>query len=247
MYVFVLLAKCGNFIFRRISLAVNLKCYAYKLTGNLQMNGIVLVFCILECFVGARAFTVASKSLSRMHSPDISLGTGLKLLDLKSAAIEAPTEVWGWDDTFSTTFITNYLQRRPLVIRNAFPNIVETVPLQFDDYVNLASDEDVCARIYKLKGKKVIKEYGPFERSTFDTLKPSSKWSLLIQEVDRHIPQVADIWHEHFSFMPNWRRDDIMISYSIPGGSIGAHVDNYDVFLVQGRYSLVTYGTSSGS
>ena len=29
-----------------------------------------------------------------------------------------------------------------------------------------------------------------------------------------------------------------MISYSVEGGGIGAHVDNYDVFLLQGRLSL---------
>ena len=57
----------------------------------------------------------------------------------------------------------------------------------------------------------------------------------MYQEVDRHIPRTADMWEEYFSFIPSWRRDDIMISYSMPGGGIGAHVDNYDVFLIQGR------------
>jgi len=46
---------------------------------------------------------------------------------------------------------------------------------------------------------------------------------MLIQEVDRHIPQVADLWQTYFPFIPRWRRDDIMISYSTEGGGIGAH------------------------
>jgi 50S ribosomal protein L16 3-hydroxylase len=36
-----------------------------------------------------------------------------------------------------------------------------------------------------------------------------------------------------FSFLPSWRLDDIMISYAEPGGGVGAHVDQYDVFLLQ--------------
>lgn len=52
--------------------------------------------------------------------------------------------------------------------------------------------------------------------------------------MDRHLPWVADLWSKYFNFVPLWRRDDIMFSYSSAGGGIGAHVDNYDVFLVQG-------------
>ena len=34
-------------------------------------------------------------------------------------------------------------------------------------------------------------------------------------------------------FIPAWRIDDLMISYAPPGASVGAHIDNYDVFLFQ--------------
>ena len=34
--------------------------------------------------------------------------------------------------------------------------------------------------------------------------------------------------------MPNWRIDDLMISYSTPNGGVGPHIDNYDVFIIQG-------------
>jgi 50S ribosomal protein L16 3-hydroxylase len=39
---------------------------------------------------------------------------------------------------------------------------------------------------------------------------------------------------DHFRFLPSWRVDDVMISYAEPGGGVGAHVDQYDVFLLQG-------------
>ncbi|KAJ1487976.1 JmjC domain-containing protein, partial [Baffinella frigidus] len=38
-----------------------------------------------------------------------------------------------------------------------------------------------------------------------------------------------------FKFIPNWRVDDVMISYAAQGGGVGPHVDNYDVFLLQGK------------
>jgi 50S ribosomal protein L16 3-hydroxylase len=36
-----------------------------------------------------------------------------------------------------------------------------------------------------------------------------------------------------FGFIPNWRLDDLMISYASSGGSVGPHTDQYDVFLLQ--------------
>ena len=65
---------------------------------------------------------------------------------------------------------------------------------------------------------------------------PLTDWTILVQEVDRHIPRMADIWQKYFDFIPSWRRDDIMVSYAASGGGIGAHVDSYDVFLIQGRF-----------
>jgi 50S ribosomal protein L16 3-hydroxylase len=40
-------------------------------------------------------------------------------------------------------------------------------------------------------------------------------------------------WLAPFRFLPDWRRDDLMISYAAPGGTVGPHVDSYDVFLIQ--------------
>jgi 50S ribosomal protein L16 3-hydroxylase len=37
-----------------------------------------------------------------------------------------------------------------------------------------------------------------------------------------------------FSFIPQARLDDLMVSYATTGGGVGPHVDSYDVFLLQG-------------
>lgn len=73
---------------------------------------------------------------------------------------------------------------------------------------------------------------GPFAESDFAKL-PKTHWTLLIQDVDKWDMDVAALL-DAFAFVPSWRVDDVMVSYATDGGGVGAHVDQYDVFLVQG-------------
>ncbi len=75
-------------------------------------------------------------------------------------------------------------------------------------------------------------ENGPLPASRFRKLK-RNPWTLLVQAVDHHVPAVAALL-EPFRFVPNWRVDDVMVSYAVDGGGVGPHFDHYDVFLVQG-------------
>lgn len=83
---------------------------------------------------------------------------------------------------------------------------------------------------------------GPFDESAFAQL-PGSNWTLLVQDVDKWDADTAALL-DHFRFIPSWRVDDVMISYATDGGGVGAHVDQYDVFLLQGlgqrRWSINT-------
>ena len=74
-------------------------------------------------------------------------------------------------------------------------------------------------------------ENGPFSESRFSSL-PESHWTLLIQGINKIYPELDDLLHE-FNFIPSWRVDDLMASYAAPGGSVGPHIDQYDVFLLQ--------------
>jgi 50S ribosomal protein L16 3-hydroxylase len=74
---------------------------------------------------------------------------------------------------------------------------------------------------------------GPFSEQALQEL-PDSHWSLLVQAVDQCLPEVHALL-DHFSFLPRWRLDDIMVSLSADQGSVGPHFDNYDVFLLQTR------------
>ena len=74
-------------------------------------------------------------------------------------------------------------------------------------------------------------QYGPFTARQLRDL-PDNNWTLLVQDVEKHYPPVSSLL-DNFSFLPSWRLDDLMISVAAPGGSVGPHYDQYDVFLLQ--------------
>ena len=139
----------------------------------------------------------------------------------------------------ATTFLTDYWQKKPLVIRNAIPGFIN--PITPDELAGLATDEDVESRIVTELPTWQLKK-GPLEDTYFSTL-PKTHWTLLVQSVDLLIPEVASLL-DHFDFIPQWRVDDVMISYAVEHGNVGPHYDNYDVFLYQARgrrkWSLTT-------
>lgn len=129
-------------------------------------------------------------------------------------------------------FLEEYWQKKPLVIRGALPDF--TSPLAPEELAGLACETDVTSRLILEKGGDYpwqLKE-GPFDEEDFLTL-PETHWTVLVQEVDRLIPEVGALL-EYFRFIPRWRIDDIMVSYAPTHGNVGPHIDNYDVFLLQG-------------
>jgi 50S ribosomal protein L16 3-hydroxylase len=102
-----------------------------------------------------------------------------------------------------------------------------------DELAGLACEEDIEARLIEEHGADGPWQLslGPFTDDDFASL-PEKDWTLLVQDVDKHIPKASELL-KYFNFIPSWRRDDLMISYAPEGGSVGAHVDSYDVFLLQ--------------
>ena len=129
-------------------------------------------------------------------------------------------------------FLRDYWQKKPLLVRQAFPDFES--PIDADELAGLALEEEVEARLVIEHGERPWElRRGPFAEDTFSSL-PERDWTLLVQAVDQFVPEVAELL-ESFRFLPSWRIDDIMISYAAPGGSVGPHFDNYDVFLLQGQ------------
>lgn len=134
------------------------------------------------------------------------------------------------------TFLTDFWQKKPLIIRNALPGFKNI--LSPDELAGLSMEEDIESRIIIATPETPpywhLKK-GPFLEDDYQQL-PPTHWTLLIQGVDRCIPELA-ILFDHFNFIPQWRVDDLMISYASEHGSVGPHYDNYDVFLYQAKGS----------
>lgn len=129
-------------------------------------------------------------------------------------------------------FLRDYWQKKPLLIRQAIPDFES--PIDADELAGLALEEEVESRLVIEHGERPWElRRGPFAEDTFSTL-PEREWTLLVQAVDQFVPEVAELL-EHFRFLPSWRIDDVMISFAAPGGSVGPHFDNYDVFLLQAQ------------
>ncbi len=130
----------------------------------------------------------------------------------------------------TATFLRDYWQKKPLLIRNPWARWHN--PLEPDDLAGLACEDAVESRLI-LKARATWKaENGPFPESRFGEL-AKKPWTLLVQAVDQYVPSVAALI-DPFRFIPNWRIDDVMVSYASDGGGVGPHFDQYDVFLIQG-------------
>jgi 50S ribosomal protein L16 3-hydroxylase len=129
-------------------------------------------------------------------------------------------------------FLRDYWQKRPLVMRSALPK--SGFALTPDELAGLACEAEFESRIVIARDERSWKLHqGPFDDHDFAAL-PRSHWTLLVQDVDKYLPAVADLI-DAFDFVPGWRVDDIMISYAVDQGGVGPHSDAYDVFLMQAR------------
>jgi 50S ribosomal protein L16 3-hydroxylase len=127
-------------------------------------------------------------------------------------------------------FLRHYWQQQHAVLRGVFPNFEP--PIDANELAGLALEDEVESRLIReTKPNQWTLASGPFSDETFAEL-PEENWTLLVQAVDQWN---LGIWEllQQFSFIPNWRRDDVMISFAVPGGSVGPHYDHYDVFLIQ--------------
>ncbi len=130
----------------------------------------------------------------------------------------------------TTQFIERHWQKEPLLVRRAI-----TLPsplINGNELAGLACEDDVESRLVQcdVDQHEWQCEDGPFAEDRFAKL-PASHWTLLVQGVDRHEPLINALFDE-FDFLPRWRSDDIMLSYAVDGGGVGAHFDDYDVFLL---------------
>jgi 50S ribosomal protein L16 3-hydroxylase len=128
-------------------------------------------------------------------------------------------------------FLARHWQRRPLLVRGAWPGLRD--PVSAGDLFRLSGRDDCESRLVARAGGRWRLEHGPFRTAHLRAM-PARGWTLLVQGVNHLVP-AADRLLRAFRFLPYARLDDVMASYAADGGGVGPHFDAYDVFLLQGR------------
>ncbi len=133
-------------------------------------------------------------------------------------------------------FLEQYWQKKPLLIRQAFSDFKSLITP--DELAGLACEPEIESRLIREHGQEDSWQVtnGPLAEDDFADL-PATHWTLLVQDVDKHVPELQSLL-DPFRFIPDWRRDDLMISYAPELGTVGPHTDSYDVFLLRIRYTI---------
>ncbi|MCH8944277.1 MAG: cupin domain-containing protein [Proteobacteria bacterium] len=155
------------------------------------------------------------------------------------------------DNLSTEEFLSGCWQKKPLFMPQALSRIRPAVTRNEIGW--LATLEDVESRIVFVErganGLHYRAKSGPFETQYLQGL-PKRDWTLLVHDVEKHLPAMRALF-AHVSFIPDWRIDDLMVSFAAPGGGVGPHRDQYDVFLCQGtgirNWQFTTANVASNS
>lgn len=130
-----------------------------------------------------------------------------------------------------THFMQTSWQKQPQVIKQGFANFQD--PISADELAGLALEEEIDSRFIANRDQQWQVEHGPFAEDFFAKL-PEDHWQLAVQAANHWHPGPAELM-AGFKALPQWLFDDVMVCYSTPGGGVGPHIDQYDVFIIQGQ------------
>jgi 50S ribosomal protein L16 3-hydroxylase len=125
--------------------------------------------------------------------------------------------------------LKQHWQKKPLYLKQAWLNFED--PIQEDELAGLALEDFITSRVVLRDGASWRTEQGPFE--SYEAFGEQG-WQLLVQAVNHWVPECQAIV-EAFDFLPDWRVDDLMMSFCTQDGGVGPHIDDYDVFIIQGK------------
>ena len=140
-------------------------------------------------------------------------------------------------DALPTTeeFFQNFWNKKPFAVRGIIPKETIATLIDEDHLAGLSMEEEVKSRLVRKNNDQNdwTCDHGPFQEDSFADL-GEKDWSLLVQNIDQYHDETAELL-KYFNFSPRWLLDDIMASFSPKGGTVGAHIDSYHVFLIQGK------------
>jgi 50S ribosomal protein L16 3-hydroxylase len=127
------------------------------------------------------------------------------------------------------TFMRRHWQKKPLLVRQAWPSV--RPPVTRAQAFVLAASPDVESRLVVHQEGRWSLRHGPLPRRALPAVGQPG-WTLLLQGLDMAVPAAHQML-QAFRFVPDARLDDLMLSWASPGGGVGPHTDEYDVFLLQ--------------
>ena len=128
-------------------------------------------------------------------------------------------------------FLRDYWQKKPLLIRNPWARVAN--PLDPDELAGLACEAEVESRLVMQTARRLAGRARPVRRSALRRTGRARRGPCSSRRSIIMCPRSPRLI-EPFRFVPNWRIDDVMVSYADDGGGVGPHFDQYDVFLIQG-------------
>jgi 50S ribosomal protein L16 3-hydroxylase len=136
------------------------------------------------------------------------------------------------DNLTKQQFLDNYWQKQPVLFRSALDEAEQLISKE--QLFALSLDDRVESRLLLENGPEHPWQtfHGPQEPEQLEALSTSTHWTLLVQSVNLWLEKCQTLLNE-FDFIPQWRLDDIMITFATDQGSVGPHIDQYDVFLIQ--------------
>lgn len=130
-------------------------------------------------------------------------------------------------------FLENYWQKKPLFVKGALSKIDDLASPE--DLIEMGQEENFETRMVWEEGGAFPWEakLGPFSKDVF-TKNDTDKWTFIAHSLELYFKEFRAL-KDMMNFIPNWEFDDIMSTYSVKGASVGAHIDNYNVFICQGK------------
>ena len=132
------------------------------------------------------------------------------------------------------SFIKEGWQKKPAFFKNFFESI-EQLELDHRKISQLLCDEYIESRYIKgshENNNSWTLEHGSFEPNDVEQKMQQPNSCFLVQAIDHHLPNFYQLLEE-LNFFNHALFDDLMLSIAQAGGSVGAHTDQYDVFLIQ--------------
>jgi 50S ribosomal protein L16 3-hydroxylase len=125
-------------------------------------------------------------------------------------------------------FLKTYWEKKPFIIRGAVSDAEMLVDTK--DLMAMAKDEDYETRMISKENNSWDVNTGPFEESVFSD--KEKFWTLIVHNMNLYFDRIKNLENQ-VEFIPKWLFDDVMCTYSTKGSSVGAHIDTYNVFILQ--------------